>query len=84
MVMMGLLGMNFDPDGVTFAPCVPRELGRIEIEALRCRHMTLAVSIKGSGTRIACFLFNGLAREQARLEASEEGAMQIDIVMQDD
>jgi glycogen debranching enzyme len=70
MVFMGLLGMRFDETGVTFAPCVPPELDRIELEGLRYRDMTLAVFIQGGGTRISKFLVNGEARESARIEAS--------------
>jgi glycogen debranching enzyme len=84
MVFQGLLGMRFDETGVTFAPCVPPEIDRVELEGLRYRDMTLAVSTKGSGTRISKFLVNGEVRDKRRVEAGEEGTVEIRIVMEND
>lgn len=46
LVLMGLAGMDFAPDGIRFAPVAAPDLWPIEIGGLRYREMTLTVRIE--------------------------------------
>ncbi|MEG3656792.1 amylo-alpha-1,6-glucosidase [Arenibacter palladensis] len=60
MVFMGIVGMRFDTDGLSFSPLVSEELGPIRLENIRYRNTVLNISIKGSGNTISKFLLNGV------------------------
>ena len=52
MIVQGVMGMRFEPDGLRFQPCVPEGLGRLVLRGVRYRGMLLDVEITGHGTKI--------------------------------
>jgi hypothetical protein len=89
MVLMGVLGMQFSPRGITFAPLLPAGLTHLELRDLPYRRQNLHITLSGNGSRIASFSINGQqagnngqATGQPFLSAAEEGDQQIEIQVQ--
>ncbi len=60
LITRGLLGMQFMPDGVFFAPYVPENLpGDKQISGLRYRDAILDIHITGTGRAISTFTLDG-------------------------
>lgn len=59
MVLLGLVGMRFDCDGLRFQPCLPDGISFLEIDNLKYRRMHLKITIHGSGTKIKECTING-------------------------
>jgi glycogen debranching enzyme len=59
MILLGLVGMRFDCDGVQFQPCVPDGITYVEIENVKVRDMRLKITIQGTGTKIKDCTING-------------------------
>jgi len=78
MILMGLLGMHFAPDGVHFAPYLPDGLGPLRIGRLSYRRMMLDVQIEGQGSRVESCRVDGEIAEP-RLSANDEGAHTLEI-----
>jgi hypothetical protein len=82
MILLGLVGMRFDTDGVRLEPCVPSGVTFVEIRNLRYRKMNLSVTIQGSGTNVKECTINGQpAGESPLLGASETGPRHAVIVL---
>lgn len=64
-----VLGMDFEPDGVRFAPCVPERFTDIALRGVRYRNATLDVRVRGHGRRITSFRVDGQPREEAYIPA---------------
>lgn len=59
-----LLGINYEPDGIRFAPVVPASMeGARSLSGLKYRGMTLNVSVIGEGSIIESFKLDGEATE---------------------
>ncbi len=52
MVLMGLAGMRFQREGVSFEPCVPKGITRVELRNVQYRKASLHVVIEGTGTKL--------------------------------
>ena len=52
MMVRGVLGMTFEPDGVTLRPLVPKGLAPLELTGARYRAMTLDIRVRGGGARV--------------------------------
>lgn len=81
MAYHGLIGMAFDPTGVTFVPTVPAKFSQITLDGVPYRGMTLNVSVSHPGTKIAAFFLDGVVQNEPKLPATLKGAHAVDIVM---
>ncbi|MBN2303864.1 MAG: hypothetical protein JXQ72_05275 [Anaerolineae bacterium] len=84
MILMGLLGLGFAPDGVRFSPLVPGDVGHIQLSGLPYRDMLLDITVEGSGTQIAAFRLNGQPGGSPFLSATGSGPQRIEITMTDE
>ena len=76
-----LFGMQYCPDGLHFAPFVPRTMeGTRSLSGFAYRNSTLDISVEGCGSGIAAFYLDGELHEPV-LDAGLEGAHRIRIVM---
>lgn len=78
-----LFGVNYETDGIRFAPFVPRALAADRsLDNLRYRDAVLNISVSGYGSRIRSFTLNG--KEHAPfIPADIKGTNDIRIVMDD-
>ncbi|MDT0642767.1 hypothetical protein RM553_07975 [Zunongwangia sp. F363] len=81
MVLMGVMGMRFDTDGIDFKPMVPEEMGSIYLENIRYRDAILNLTIKGSGNHISSFMING-NKTNAFIPSDIKGIQNIQIIME--
>lgn len=79
MIHMGLFGMQFDPDGITFAPCVPSRFDRAALGPLSYRGMTLDLTLRGHGTTIRSLTLDGTPLASPRIPATLTGRHEVTI-----
>ncbi|GLV58035.1 hypothetical protein KDH_48690 [Dictyobacter sp. S3.2.2.5] len=79
MIFMGLLGMRFSVEGVSFQPLLPSGLDGVELHDLPYRSMLLDIQIQGTGTTIQEFLLNGEPMSSPSVLATATGRQQITI-----
>ena len=77
MVLMGLIGMDFTPEGIAFRPALPPGVSRLSLRGLPYRAATLHVTISGTGNQLAEFTLNGRKAERAFLSAQAENEQEI-------
>jgi glycogen debranching enzyme len=82
MVLLGLVGLRFDTDGVRFQPCVPEDISSVELGNVHYRNMILDVAIHGTGTKIKQCLVNGRESKDGFVAASGEGHQRIVVTVQ--
>ncbi len=80
MMYNDLFGLRFEPDAIRFEPFVPPRFSTLTLTGVTCRDMTLDVAIRGSGSRVARFTFDGQPYEP-RILASLAGQHAITIDM---
>ncbi len=78
LILLGLLGLRFTPDGVRFEPYLPPGLRWLEVENIPYRQARLTVRIEGSGQRWTTCRVNGQPGEPF-LPAQVEGDWFIEI-----
>jgi hypothetical protein len=78
MVLFGLLGMDFTPEGLTLRPLLPEGLNRVELRGLEYRGRTLHITVEGHGTQVVSVLQNGL-RADMWIPANTGGAVDVSI-----
>jgi hypothetical protein len=82
VTMKMLFGVNFDVDGVHFAPFVPKELADTRsLNNVHYRNATLNIVVSGYGSRIRRFQLNGVDHEPF-LPANISGENNITIEME--
>ena len=81
MVLLGVVGMRFEEDGLRFQPCVPEGVSRIVLRGLRYREMDIDVTVEGNGSTIQEFRVNGQSAGNAHLPSLGKGNRDIVIVM---
>lgn len=60
LILRGLAGMRFTPEGISFRPYVPESLpGEKQIQSLRYADATLDITITGTGHVISTFTIDG-------------------------
>ena len=79
MIYHGLLGMNFEANGIRFAPVVPERFHELTIEGVKYRGALLRVVVRGSGTTVSEFKLDGQVRPDPFFEASATGGHAIEI-----
>ncbi len=77
MVLMGLVGMRFEPEGLSFRPLLPAGVQHMELSNLPYRNQILHLLIEGEGSRIAEFSRNGASSPQPFVPAGEAGLQHI-------
>ncbi len=82
MVLMGLIGMEFMPGGITFKPLMPEGYHTLRLSGLCYRDMVLNICIAGTGRTIKEFSING-KQTKAIIDSNIKGNVEIDIVMDD-
>jgi glycogen debranching enzyme len=82
MILTGLLGMRFSPDGVRFKPCLPEGVTRVELRGLIYRRMSVDVAIRGKGRAVQSIRIDGQARADALLSARGQGKKTVSIVLE--
>jgi cellobiose phosphorylase len=73
MVLMGLVGLRFDADGVRCQPCLPKGISSVELRNLKYRKMTLDVTVRGTGTKVKEVLVNGQKSANGLVSAQDVG-----------
>jgi hypothetical protein len=81
MVLHGLLGMNFEENGIRFAPLVPPDFSSISMSQVNYRNCSFTVRIFGHGGKVSSFKLDGKALNKPFLDASVNGTHQIDIYL---
>jgi Amylo-alpha-1,6-glucosidase len=79
MITHGLVGMNFEENGIRFAPVVPSTVDSLSLKGIPYRGSTLDVNVSGHGTRILGFLLDGKPLQKPFLDSSLKGAHRIEI-----
>ncbi len=77
MALMGLVGMDFTPQGIAFCPTLPPGVSRLSLRGLPYRAAILNVTITGTGNQLAEFTLNGHTPERAFLSAQAENEQEI-------
>jgi hypothetical protein len=83
MILHGLLGMNFQEDGIRFAPLVSDRFSTISMSGINYRHCVLNVKIIGHGARVATFKLDGNTLEKPFFDAALSGTHEIEVLLQD-
>ncbi|MDE6854654.1 MAG: hypothetical protein K2J38_06310 [Muribaculaceae bacterium] len=79
-----LFGINFERDGLRFAPFVPKALAAERtLDNFKYRNATLSITVRGYGDRIKSFMLNGKERKDAFIPANIKGDNTIVITMAD-
>jgi glycogen debranching enzyme len=80
LLLTGLFGLQFDPQGITFNPYLPAGVDRVEIEGLSYRACRMSIRVEGRGGQVAQFSIDG---ESAKpfLNAAEQGERKVHIQM---
>jgi len=81
MILLGLVGMRFDADGVQFRPCVPDGISYVQIDNVKYRNMLLKITIQGTGTKIKQCTINGKNAATAFVGVTKTGRQDIVIVV---
>ncbi len=76
-----LFGIDFQPEGLHFAPFVPKEMAGVRrLEGFRYRGAIYDITLEGYGDGIRSFTIDGIKSEPF-LDASESGRHQVRIVL---
>lgn len=82
LVQRLLFGINYEEDGILFAPFVPQALADTRtLSGIRYRDADLNVTVEGYGNRIADFYVNGKKQKEPYLSAKARGTQNIRIVL---
>jgi glycogen debranching enzyme len=77
MVLHGLFGLAFEPNGLRFAPSLPPGWGPVRLSGLHYRQAVLDVRLQGEGRQIARVSLDGQETRSAALHADLSGEHQI-------
>jgi hypothetical protein len=83
MIYHGLCGMNFEENGIRFAPVVPRSLQQLSLSRAKYRDCTLKITISGHGTEIARFTLDGKQQAEPMLDGALRGEHEIEVQLQE-
>ena len=82
MVIRVLMGMNFKPEGIEFAPMVPAGMPHVKtLKGLNYRRAVLDITVEGEGNDIASITDNGKPLESAFLPCDIVGKHSINITL---
>ena len=76
-----ILGMNFEPNGIAFAPVIPQAYaGEYSLTNFKYRNATINVTVDGFGYEIASFTVNGV-EQTPFVDGGATGVLNISIKM---
>ena len=78
MLLVGLFGLRFSPEGVNFQPFLPEDVDRIHITGLPYRACRFDITVEGQGGKIAEFRWKG-TQTRPFLPAGLRGDQRIEI-----
>jgi glycogen debranching enzyme len=81
MIFYGMFGMDFQPDGIRFAPTLPAAWGEVRLGGLRYKGMTLHITLKGEGNAIRSFEINGKSATEPFVSGSLQGEQHVTILL---
>lgn len=81
MVLYGILGLEFEPDGVFINPNVPIGFEEIHLSNLKYRDMTINLNIKGNGDKFHLMKINDKEVTNNFIGSNLEGIINIEIVL---
>lgn len=79
MIFDGIFGMNFETNGINFAPYVKNTWGNTSLTNLKYRNMTLNINLTGTGSTISSFKIDGVTQGSPFVAASLNGTHTVDI-----
>ena len=83
MVIRVLMGMNFKPEGIEFAPMVPTGMPGVKVlKGLNYRRAVLDISVEGEGNEVVSITDNGKPLESAFLPCDIVGKHHIVITLE--
>jgi hypothetical protein len=74
MIFEGIFGMNFETNGITFAPYVKNTWGYVSLTNLTYRGMTLTINLTGTGSTISSFKLDGVTQGSPFVAATLTGS----------
>ncbi|MGH7971770.1 MAG: MGH1-like glycoside hydrolase domain-containing protein, partial [Limisphaerales bacterium] len=78
MIYHGLFGMDFQQDGLHFAPVVPEGFDHLSLTHVKYRGADLSITVSGHGTQIQRFTVDG-KKTKPWFAASQSGSHEIEI-----
>lgn len=81
MVLYGILGMNLETKGISFAPYIPADYKEVTLENIKYRNADLTIKVKGGGGKIKSFSINGKKNKKAFLPSDLSGKQLVEIEM---
>lgn len=81
MILYGLLGLEFDPNGIRINPNVPIEFKGISFKNLHYRKMILNIDVKGNGSNIESIKINNEDISRNFIDSHLVGKKNIEIVL---
>jgi len=82
MIFKGLFGFDFNENGITFRPFLPKDLNNIEIKGLHYRNSILDIKIKGSGSKVVSFKVNGVEDQKELINCKKPGNIMVEIILE--
>jgi hypothetical protein len=79
LVLRGLVGMDFGPDGIGFTPWLPDGMPELILRDLHYRRAVLTIRVHGHGGVIRRFTLNGTRQARAFVAATTEGDNALDV-----
>jgi Mannosylglycerate hydrolase MGH1-like glycoside hydrolase domain/Glycosyl hydrolase family 65, C-terminal domain len=80
MILLGVIGMRFEPGGVRFQPVLPPGLRKVKLEGIRYRNASVEIDVRGAGTTIVGCLVDGEDADPF-LPAGERGNHVVEVVL---
>lgn len=81
LVLRGILGMRFSPEGVSFSPRLPSGLKRLALSNLHYRASVLSVSVEGAGSALKSVRIDGRPAKSPYISAASEAKHTVEIEM---
>ncbi|MFN7037049.1 MAG: glycosyl hydrolase family 65 protein [Bellilinea sp.] len=78
LILFGLLGMRFSPEGARFAPYLPPGMNWLEAQNLPWRRARLNLRVEGSGSRLIACRINGRPADPF-LPSESEGEYEVEM-----
>jgi glycogen debranching enzyme len=79
MILMGLLGMRFEPKGLSLQPHLPSDVDEISVSNIRYRKSNLNIKIVGKGNKIQDIKVNGQSINTNTIPYDDNDEMSIHI-----
>jgi glycogen debranching enzyme len=81
LILQGLLGMRFEPQGLAFEPLMPAGIDFVCLQNIPYRKMKLTVTLERSGEHVQACHVNGRSQPRAYIAAGEVGEQNVHIVL---